>query len=111
MPFDEKLANRIRKALADLPKVEEKRMFGGLAFLVNGKMCVNVSGVELMCRFDPKQQSVIETRPGFRPMIMNRRKYKGYCYVDPEYLGSKKELDFWLQLALDYNPAAKKSKK
>ena len=111
MAYDEKLAERIRKALTHLTNVEEKRMFGGLAFVVDGKMCINVSGDELMCRFDPKQQSVIETKPGFRPMIMKRKKFKGYCYVDPGYLASKKELMFWVNLALDYNPSAKKSRK
>lgn len=56
MPYNEKLANRIREALGELPDVEEKKMFGGIAFIVNGKMCVNVSGDEMMCRFDPSLQ-------------------------------------------------------
>jgi hypothetical protein len=55
MAYDLKLAERIREYLARLPnlKVEEKKMFSGLAFMVNGKMCVNVSGENMMCRVDP----------------------------------------------------------
>lgn len=55
MPYDEKLADRVRKYLKQIPRIqiEEKKMFGGLAFMVNGKMCINVSGENLMCRFDP----------------------------------------------------------
>jgi TfoX/Sxy family transcriptional regulator of competence genes len=55
MAYSTKLADRVREYLFRLPdlQIEEKKMFGGLAFLVNGKMCVNISGENLMCRFDP----------------------------------------------------------
>ncbi len=53
MAYNEKLADRIREALARLPIVEGKRMFRGITFMVIGKMCVSVSGDEMMCRFDP----------------------------------------------------------
>ncbi len=109
MPYDENLAERVRKALAHRTDVEEKQMFSGLAFLVDGKMCVNVSGMELMCRFDPAQQSLIEAKPGFRAMIMKGKKYKGYCYVSQDHLGSNQKLAFWLNLALEFNPVARKS--
>jgi len=52
MAYNEKLADRVREALAHLPEVEEKKMFRGVTFMVNGKMCVSVSGDEMMCRFD-----------------------------------------------------------
>ena len=53
MAYDEKLADRVREALADIPNVEEKKMFRGVTFMVNDKMCVSVSGNELMLRLDP----------------------------------------------------------
>ncbi len=53
MAFDEKLNDRIREAMAHLPKVEEKHMFGGTCFMLNGKMCVGVVKDEMMCRIDP----------------------------------------------------------
>ena len=64
MAYDTQLTNRLPKYLSDVPhlQIEEKKMFGGLAFMINGKMCVNVSGEKLMCRFDPKLQEEIITK-------------------------------------------------
>ncbi len=113
MAFNEKLATRVRNKLAKLntPLVTEKKMFGGLAFLVNGKMCVNVSGDRLMCRFDVKDTESVAARAGYVPMEMNNRLYKGYCYVEPDGYKSSVDFDFWITLCLDYNDKAKSSKK
>jgi TfoX/Sxy family transcriptional regulator of competence genes len=54
MAYDEKLADRVREALMDVPKVEEKKMFRGITFMVDDKMCISVSGDELMLRLDPE---------------------------------------------------------
>jgi TfoX/Sxy family transcriptional regulator of competence genes len=111
MPYNEKLADRLRESLTDLPKVEEKKMFRGLAFLVNGKMCVNVSGDEMMCRFDPSLHESVVEKKGFRTMIMKGRELKGYGYVSEDGIKSKKDFEFWLNLCLDFNSRAKSSKK
>lgn len=111
MPYNEKLAERLREALAHIPKVEEKKMFRGLAFLVNGKMCVNVSGEEMMCRFDPELQETLAKRKGFRTMVMKGRVYKGYGYVSQEGIQFKKNFEFWLNQCLAFNSKAKASKK
>ena len=111
MAYNEKLAERIRKALSHLPKVEEKKMFRGVTFMVNGKMCVNVSGENLMIRFDPGLQETVASKKGYQPMIMKDREYKGYCYVSKEGFKSKKDFDYWIGLALDFNQRAKASKK
>lgn len=113
MPYDQLLANRVRELLAVVPgiSVEEKEMFRGLAFLVNGKMCVNVSGDQLMCRFDPALQDELLEQEGFELMTMKKRVYKGYGYVQPEVLKTKKQLAYWVHLCLDFNPKAKASKK
>jgi hypothetical protein len=113
MPYDIHLADRVRIHLAEVPriKVEEKKMFRGLAFMVNGKMCVNVSGENLMCRIDPEMHDKLSQRKGFKPMIMRGKEMAGYCYVSPEGFESEKDFGFWLKVCLDFNPKAKASKK
>lgn len=112
MAFDIKLAERIRNYLSSFQKlkVEEKKMFGGLAFLVNGKMCVNASGDHLMCRFDPELQEIILKKNSAEKMVMKGKVLKGYCYVAPKGFQSKKDFEFWVDLCLNYNAKAKSSK-
>ena len=107
------LAERIRTYLEGKPdlNVEEKEMFRGLAFLVNGKMCVNVSGENLMCRFDPELEHEVAERRGFQPMIMKGKQLRGYCYVSKEGYTSKANFEYWLTLCLNFNEHAKLSKK
>ena len=64
-----------------------------------------------MCRFNPKLTKELSTRTGFLPMIMNKKQYSGYCYVDPVGYKSKKDFEYWISLCLDYNAEAKPSKK
>jgi hypothetical protein len=111
MPYNEKLADRIREALRHLPKVEEKKMFRGVTFMVNDKMCVSVSGDEMMCRFDPALHEVPADKKGFRTMKMKGKEYKGYGYISEDGIKSKKDFDYWIGLALDFNKKAKSSKK
>jgi hypothetical protein len=113
MAYDVQLADRIRLYLNDVPKlkVKEKTMFSGLAFLVNGKMCVNVSGENLMCRIDPEVRPKVALRKGFMPMVMRGKELNGYCYVRPEGFKAKKDFEYWMQLCLVFNPKAKASKK
>ena len=103
MAFDEKLANRIRKALAHLPKVREKKMFGGLAFMVDDKMCVTAGADRIMCRIDPAIHEEVTKRKGCRSVIMRGREYKGYVHVDKDSITNKKDFDYWIGLALEYN--------
>ncbi|MCD6067647.1 MAG: hypothetical protein K0S33_2473 [Bacteroidetes bacterium] len=113
MAYDTQLADRIREYLADLPdlEIEEKKMFRGLAFMVNGKMCVNVSGENLMCRFDPERMEELAGKRGFEPMIMKGRELSGYCYISPEGIKTKKELAWFIDVCLEFNEQAKVSKK
>lgn len=111
MAYNEKLVDRLREALAHLPKVEEKKMFRGVTFMVNGKMCVNVSGEELMCRFDPALHETISEKNGFRTMLMKGREYKGFGYVTQDVIKSKKDFNFWINLCLEFNAKAKAAKK
>lgn len=113
MAYDIKLADRVREYLAGVPqiKIEEKKMFSGLAFLVNGKMCINVSGNNLMCRFDPSLKDSIAEKNGYEPMIMRGKELDNYCYVNPDGFKTKKEFEFWLKICLNFNDAAVSSKK
>jgi hypothetical protein len=113
MAYDAQLADRVRKYLAQFLKlkIEEKKMFSGLAFLINGKMCINVSGGNLMCRFDTDLTQDIANRPGFLPMTMKGKEYKGYCYVEPTGFKNINDFEFWINLCLDFNDRAKTSKK
>ncbi|MDO5106252.1 TfoX/Sxy family protein [Capnocytophaga sp.] len=113
MAHNENLANRVREFLAEIPdiEVEEKKMFGGLAFLVNEKMCVNVSGELLMCRFDAALTDELAEKQGFLPCVMKNKELKGYCYVEEIGYKSPENFAFWLNLCLDFNKKAKKSRK
>lgn len=113
MAYDIKLADRVREYLAQATAldIEEKKMFRGLAFMVNDKMCVNVSGDNLMCRFDPALTEVLAERNGYLPMVMKGKEMKGYCYVEPSGFKTKKDFEFWIGICLDFNERAKSSKK
>lgn len=113
MAYNNKLADRIRTYLAAIPglKIEEKRMFGGLAFMVDAKMCVCVSKENLMCRFDPELQESIAAKKGFQEMVMKGRVYKDYCLVGPDGIKTDKDFGYFMNLCLDYNKRAESSKK
>jgi hypothetical protein len=113
MAYDHKLADRIRAYLVDIPgqEIEEKEMFTGITFMVTGKMCVSVSGDEMMVRFDPVLQEVFAEQHGFRPMQIKSRQYKGYGYISPDSIRIQKDFAFWMQQCLDFNPRAKASGK
>src|SRR5215471_17318200 len=110
MAINEKLTNRVREALADTPDVEEKRMFSGITFMVNGKMCISVGNDRIMCRIDPTIHDDVVERKGARTMQMKGRDYKGYVYVSEEGIKAKKDFEFWVGLSLEFNKMAKASK-
>jgi len=110
MAYNEKLTNRVREALADIPDVEEKKMFSGITFMVNGKMCISVGNDRIMCRIDPSIHEKAIERKGCRTVTMKGREYKGYVYVSEEGIKTKKDFDYWVSLALDFNKWAKASK-
>jgi TfoX/Sxy family transcriptional regulator of competence genes len=107
MAYNEALAERVRSALVRVRRVTEKRMFGSLAFMVNGKMCVAVGPNRIMVRIDPKLHESVVRRRGVRTVRMGRREYLGYVYVDAKRLGTRSQLNFWLKLARDFNKRAK----
>lgn len=111
MAYNEKLNNRLREALAHLPAVEEKYMFGGVCYMVNGKMCVGIAGDELMCRIGPAAYEDALQKSGCREMVFTGKPMKGYVFVSPENIKAKKDFDYWIGLCLAFNKEAKASKK
>lgn len=111
MAYSEKLANRIREQLADLPNIEEKEMMGGLTFMVNDKMCIGIIKGEMMCRIAPEMQDSVLEKTGCRIMDFTGRPMKGYVMVDDTGMISQKEFDYWINLCLAFNSKAKSSKK
>src|SRR5256885_14451161 len=103
MAYDEELADRVREALADLPNVEEKKMFRGVTFMVDDKMCISVSGNELMLRLDHELTEQLAEENGTRPMVHGGKHMKGFIYISPVRFHNKKGFDHWIKLALYYN--------
>lgn len=113
MPYNYELAEKIRRFLSQYPDLDitEKKMFSGISFLVNEKMCVGVSNDTIMVRFNPEKQNLIESLPGYNPMIMKGKHLIGYAYVSEEGYVNPKDFAYWVKLCLEYNPLAKSSKK
>ena len=111
MAYNESLANRVREALAHLPEVEEKKMFGGIAFMVDGKMCITVGKDRIMCRIDPGVHDEAIRNEGIQTVKMRGRDYKGYIHINEEVIKTKKNFNHWVELALDFNKKAKASRK
>jgi TfoX/Sxy family transcriptional regulator of competence genes len=111
MAINEKLTNRVRKSLSAVSKVKEKKMFSGIAFMVNQKLCVSVGNDRIMCRIDPILHEDLIQKKGCRTVVMKGRELKGYVFVQEDSMPAKKDLDFWIELALDFNKRAKASPK
>ncbi len=112
MSFNEKLADRTRELIAETQNnVAEKRMFGGLCFMVNDKMCIGVEQERLMVRLDPSRYDEALSKDGAAPMDFTGRVMKGYVFVDIDAVNSRKKLEYWVALALEYNKIAKASVK
>ena len=112
MAYNEKLAKRVREIIAATHNITaEKKMFGGLCFMVNDKMCVGVESERLMVRLDPGVYEEVMEKDGCQPMDFTGKIMKGYVFVDAVAVNTKKHLDYWLQLALAFNAIAKSSKK
>lgn len=112
MAYDEHLADRIRLSLRGSGTIfEEKKMMGGLCFLVDDKMMVGIVKDQLMARIDPGLYEDSLKKKGVKEMDFTSRPMKGYVFVKPEGIDLDSDLDYWIQLAKDFNPRAKSSKK
>lgn len=112
MAYNEHLADRISIFFkAENVTFFEKKMFGGLCFMVDNKMCVGIIKDELMARIGEQNYAEALTKKGCKEMTFTGRPMKGYVYLDEDSLDLDVDLEYWLHLALDFNPLAKASKK
>ena len=112
MAYDEFLADRISKVLQEKKVTfEAKKMMGGLCYLVDDKMCVGIVKEQLMARVNPDIYEEALTKKGCREMDFTKKPMKGFVFVSPEGIDMDEDLEYWIQLALDFNPLAKSSKK
>lgn len=112
MAYDDHLTSRINRILAEKRvNFYEKKMFGGVAFMVEEKMCLGVIKDELMARVGPEQFAAALEKPHARPMDFTNRPMEGYVYASPEGVDTDADLEYWVDLCLAYNPLAKAAKK
>ena len=102
MSYDTALAERIRARIAAHPRLMEKEMFGGIAFLIGGNMAVGVSHDELMVRVGKEAHDEAVARPGARIMDFTRRPMRGWITVAPEALRAEEALDTWIDQGVAY---------
>lgn len=112
MPYNQHLAERIalelnRKHIA----YEEKKMFGGICFMVDDKMCIGVVQDNLMARLNPAETEAMLEKPGAVPMDFTGKSMKGFLFINDEGWDADDDLGFWIDKCLEYNPEAKSSKK
>lgn len=102
MAYDETLADRVRDLLAPRADVTERKMFGGIAFMVGGNMAVGVLGEELMVRLDRADAERALTEPNTRPMDFTGKPMKGMLFVEPEGTEADPDLVGWVEAGADH---------
>jgi TfoX/Sxy family transcriptional regulator of competence genes len=103
MAYDEDLANRIRELISSEEGLTEKKMFGGLAFLINGNMSVSASGRGgLMLRVAPEETDALVAKPHASRMVMRGREMDGWLRVDDEGIKTKRQLERWVERGVSY---------
>jgi TfoX/Sxy family transcriptional regulator of competence genes len=103
MAFDEDLAERVRGVLASAGmRPTEKKMFGGLSFLIDGNMCCGVLGADLLARVGPDAAAGALAEPATRPFDMGRGPSKGWVVVAPDGIATDQDLSAWVDRALAY---------
>ena len=102
MAYDEALAARIRQALAPRPDIDERKMFGGLAFMLRGNMCCGVAGETLMLRLGNDGAAAALREPHTRPMDFTGKPLKSMVYVEPAGIAAPEDLNRWVNRAADF---------
>jgi TfoX/Sxy family transcriptional regulator of competence genes len=102
MAYDEGLAERLRDVLSEQPNLTEKKMFGGLAFMLNGNMFCGIIGEELLVRVGPENFESALSHPHARPMDFTGKPMKGYVYVESAGFESDEDLTAWAKRGADF---------
>jgi len=100
--YDERLAKRVRDALGYTQNVTERKMFGGVGFMVRGNMCCGVLGDTLMVRVGPVAYEKLLKLKHARVEVANMRQMRGFVYVVPEGTGTARQLRTWVQRGLEF---------
>ncbi len=102
MAFDDALASRVRSLVSGIPGVSEKKMFGGLAFLISGNMGLGVHGSELIVRTNPAETAAALAKSGVRIFDLSGKPMNGWLLISSSALGSKKALAAWVTKGVEY---------
>ena len=102
MAYDEELAGRVRRALAGREDLSEKKMFGGIAFMLRGNMGCGIVRDDLMVRVGPERHHEALAQPHARPMDFTGRPMRGMVYVTPDGCRTDSDLKRWLELGLEF---------
>lgn len=102
MAYDEALAQRVRDLVRDKQEVTERKMFGGIAFMLRGHMFVGISDRSLMARVGPDNYEDALARDGVREMDFTGRPMRGYVFVGAEAVDSRADLKQWVELCADF---------
>ena len=102
MAYDEGLAQRIRENLDDRPGVSERKMFGGLCFMLNGNMACGVTSDDLMVRVGPDAHADALAQPGARKMDFTGRPMKGFVFVSVDRLEKDSDLGEWIERGMKF---------
>ena len=102
MAYDETLASRVRQILSPVTGFSEKKMFGGLCFLIHRNMCCGVLKDELVLRLDPERAHDLLSRPYTRPMDFTGRPMKGFVFIEAKGLRTARQLRDWVSMARSF---------
>ena len=102
MAYDEALVDRLRAALLRRKGVTERKMFGGVCFMVNGHMCCGVAGKKLMVRVGPEHYAAALRKPHAKPMDLTGRPLNGFVFVLPDGIRTRQSLHAWLTAGLRF---------
>ena len=102
MAYNEALAGRVRSHLAGMPLLVEKKMFGGIGFLLQGNMACGVHGENLIVRVDPAEYEEILSQQHVKPFDMTGKPMKGWIFVTPEGVAREEELEKWIEKGVEF---------
>lgn len=111
MAYNLELTEKVRRKLAHIVDVSERKMFGSIGFMVNGKLCIGVgdhADHNMMVRVGHTKYAEALKRAGAYPAIMRGREIKGYIFLTEEAIKTERDLDYWIECALDFNKTLKK---
>jgi TfoX/Sxy family transcriptional regulator of competence genes len=111
MSYNEKLAEKIRASLEGTKNLTEKKMFGGIVFMINDKICVGVDKNDMIIRCEPEMTNELLSKPNVIPFDLTARPMKGWLLISEDGISTKKNFDYWVQIAVVTNEKVATKKK